>query len=163
SPGPRRRRPPSRRATPPARPEAARGLIAQEGKCAMLSRSIRLRSSVVVCGAFAAVLAAASAAHAADAKETERQAREHYRKGEGAFAAGRFDEAYKEFESGYALAPRPVFILNMAHAERRRGELRNARALYKKFLVVDPQSKYRPEVEQVLQELDSALAAEEAA
>jgi tetratricopeptide (TPR) repeat protein len=128
----------------------------------MPCRSIRSRSEVVLVAALAALLSA-RAADAADAKEAERQAREHYKKGSAAFDAGRFEEAFKEFQAGYELAPRPVFILNMAHAERRRGELRNARALYKKFLLVDPQSKFRGEVEGVLQELDGAIAAEETA
>jgi tetratricopeptide (TPR) repeat protein len=128
----------------------------------MPCRSIRSRSDVVLIAALAALLSV-RAAGAADSKEAERQAREHYKKGSAAFDAGRFEEAYKEFQAGYELAPRPVFILNMAHAERRRGELRNARALYKKFLLVDPQSKFRGEVEGVLQELDGAIAAEDTA
>ena len=46
----------------------------------------------------------------------------------------------------------------MAHAERRRGELKNARTLYRKFLLMEPQSKLRAEVESVLEEIDAALA-----
>jgi tetratricopeptide (TPR) repeat protein len=108
------------------------------------------------------LLMAIAPAAAAPESENVRQAREHYRLGEEAYAAGRYEDAYREFERGYALAARPVFLLNMAHSERRRGNLSNARALYLKFLLVDPQSKYAPEVQQVVQEIDGALAAEAA-
>jgi len=129
----------------------------------MPSPSILLRPRLTAAvAAIALSLAGLAGAQPAE-DEQVRKARDHYKQGEEAFAAGRYDEAYREFESGYQLAPRPVFLLNMAHSERRRGDLKNARALYKKFLLVDPESKYRGEVEQVLQELDNALAAEEAA
>jgi tetratricopeptide (TPR) repeat protein len=112
----------------------------------------------------ALLVLAAPAVQAAPAEdEGVRAGREHYRKGEEAYNAGRFDDAYREFETGYATTARPAFLLNMAHTERRRGSLRNARALYLKFLLVEPQSKYRDEVQQVVRELDGALAAEEAA
>jgi tetratricopeptide (TPR) repeat protein len=112
----------------------------------------------------ALLLASADVAVAAPPPDTGsvRQSREHYRKGNEAYAAGRYEDAYREFEAGYALVSRPVFLLNMAHSERRRGNLSNARALYQKFLLVEPQSEYASEVQQVIQELDGALAAEQA-
>src|SRR5687767_13149538 len=85
------------------------------------------------------------------------QAREHFKRGDLAFKAERFEEAYREWESGYKLSGRPLFLLNMAHAERRRGELAGARALYKKYLLMEPTTELRGEVEQVLAEIDSAL------
>lgn len=87
------------------------------------------------------------------------QAREHFKRGDQAFKADRFEEAYKEWESGYKLSGRPLFLLNMAHAERRRGELAGARTLYKKYLLMEPTTDLRGEVEQVLAEIDSALGA----
>ncbi len=113
--------------------------------------------------AFVAVAFVALGDARADEKSDMKKAREHYNRGEKAFTAGRFEEAYKEFEAGYAVMPRPAFLLNMAHSERKRGEVRNARALYRKFLVTDPQSKYRAEVEEVLAQLDAVIAAEEPA
>ncbi len=102
-----------------------------------------------------------SRAHAADA-DTE-AAREHHRAAEAAFKAGRYDDAYREWEAGYRLSNRPLFLLNMAHADRKRGDLRSARALYKRYLVMEPQTKLRAEVEEVLAQIEGALAAEEAA
>ncbi len=102
-------------------------------------------------------------AGAAETEDEIRRSREHYKKGEEAFAAGHFEEAYSQFESGYGLVPRPLFLLNMAHSERRRGQLTRARALYKRYLLVEPQSKFRAEVESVISEIDAALAADAAA
>jgi tetratricopeptide (TPR) repeat protein len=92
-----------------------------------------------------------------------KQAREHYRLGEAAFRVGDFERARSEFESGYALVPRPGFLLNMAHSERRLGRLRNARALYKRYLLADPESKQRDEVLGLIAKLDGAIADEEKA
>src|SRR5207247_2486267 len=83
--------------------------------------------------------------------------------GDEAFKAGRFEDAYREWEAGYKLSGRPLFLLNMAHAERRRGQLQNAHALYQRYLVIEPETKLRGEVEGVLKEIEDALAAEEAA
>jgi tetratricopeptide (TPR) repeat protein len=98
-------------------------------------------------------------AHAADPPE-EIVAREHYDKGQAAFQAGRYAEASREFEAGYELSRRPAFLLNMAHAERRQGELRKARERYRRYLLVDPESNVRGAVESVLEEIERALAAE---
>jgi tetratricopeptide (TPR) repeat protein len=112
---------------------------------------------------FALVIAAGPAGGAPPPKgEAERQARDHYRKGDEAYGAGRYQDAYREFAEGYQLAPRPVFLLNMGHSERRLGHLADARALYQKFLLVEPQSPYAPEVQQVIGEIDSYLAIEAA-
>ena len=118
-----------------------------------------------VAGLLAAAPARAADPAAAPAVEDEnvRLARQHYKRGEEAFNAARYEEAYREFQAGYALVPRPAFLVNMAAAERKRGELRNARALYKKYLLVDPDTNLRAEVENVIQEIDSAITAEEAA
>lgn len=124
----------------------------------MPSRSIRSSSVVVI----AALLLGAAPVGAQDRDKT-RKAREHYRRGEEAFKAERYEEAFREFEAGFALVPRALFVLNMAHSERKRGELRSAIALYRKFLVMEPESKLRPEVESVVSELEAAIGAEDAA
>jgi hypothetical protein len=119
-----------------------------------------MRSGVVVVLAallLCPTIAPPAPAQAADAEDVKR-AREHHKAGDQAFKEGRYLDAYKEWEAGYALSPRPLFLVNMAHAERRRGELKNARTLYRKFLLMEPQSKLRAEVESVLVEIDDALA-----
>jgi hypothetical protein len=104
--------------------------------------------------------AASASAVEDDDVQVDQVAREHYRRGEAAFKAGRFDEAYRHWEEGYRLSSRPLFLVNMAHAQRRRGELRNARSLYQRFLLVEPQTKMRRELETVIREIDSTLGVE---
>jgi tetratricopeptide (TPR) repeat protein len=92
-------------------------------------------------------------ASAADPPEL-RKAREHYRLGREAYAAERFDDAYREFEAGYRLSNRPLFLLNMGHARRRGGNPAEARALYRRFLFLQPDSPYTAEVEALLAQLE---------
>jgi tetratricopeptide (TPR) repeat protein len=93
--------------------------------------------------------------------DLERTARRHYAQGEAAFKAERYESALKEFEAGYAVSPRPGFLLNMGQTERKLGHLRKARSLYKKFLLIEPTSSLATEVKEVIAELDSALADED--
>jgi tetratricopeptide (TPR) repeat protein len=83
-----------------------------------------------------------------------REARELFRRGKEAYAAGRFDEAYREFEAGYRLSNRPLFLFNMGYAKRRAGEAGEARALFRRFLELQPDSPHRAEVESALRELE---------
>ncbi len=69
---------------------------------------------------------------------TTQRARRHFLAGKRAFEAKRYAAALKEFEAGYAIDPRPGFLLNMGHASRRMGDLRRARDYYLKFLESDP-------------------------
>ena len=75
---------------------------------------------------------------------TTQRARRHFLAGKRAFEAKRYAVALKEFEAGYAIDPRPGFLLNMGHAARRMGELRRARDYYLKFLESDPPGDRAP-------------------
>jgi tetratricopeptide (TPR) repeat protein len=97
----------------------------------------------------------------AEDNDNTKAARQHYWKGDQAFKAGNYPEALKEFEAGFALANRPGFLLNMAHTHRRMNELKKARALYKSYLLADPESADRDEVQSVIKEIDSAIQSEE--
>jgi hypothetical protein len=87
-----------------------------------------------------------------------REAREHFRRGKDAYAAQRFDEAYREFEAGYRLSGRPLFLFNMGHAKRRAGEPAEAGVLFRRFLELQPDAPQRAEVEAILRELEPATA-----
>jgi hypothetical protein len=113
--------------------------------------------------ACACVVAGAPGAASAQESEAVTQARDHFTAGEKAYKAGEFERARTEFEAGYALVPRPGFLLNMAHTERRLGRLRSSRALYKRYLLADPESRQRDEVLGFIKQLDSAIADEEKA
>jgi tetratricopeptide (TPR) repeat protein len=82
-----------------------------------------------------ALLVATSAA-AADEGKAESAAREHSAIGTGLYRAGRYEEALREFSLGYALAPRPGFLFNMARSHFRLGQFTRARALFQQFLDV---------------------------
>jgi tetratricopeptide (TPR) repeat protein len=105
----------------------------------------------------AALLAAAGAVLAPPARAQTaelREARDHFRRGKEAYAAERFDEAYREFEAGYRLSDRPLFLLNMGHARRRAGAPVEASDLFHRFLERQPDSPHRAEVEAILRELE---------
>jgi tetratricopeptide (TPR) repeat protein len=130
--------------------------------CQRRARRLALLACLIQIGAPALTQTCGSggAAHAAEPEAVAR-ARELYKSGEKAFKAGRYEEALHDWETGYQLSNRPLFLLNMGHAERRRGQLANARTLYKRFLLMEPETKLRGEIEGVLGEIDSTLAAEE--
>jgi tetratricopeptide (TPR) repeat protein len=99
----------------------------------------------------------ASPAHAASA-EAERESRRHFQLAETRFRAGLFAEALAEYQSGYDVLPLPGFLINMAQCQRRMGDLKKARALYSKFLLVAPDSPLVPQVQDLIKELDKLLA-----
>ena len=69
---------------------------------------------------------------------TVQRARQHFLAGKHAFENQSYARALREFQAGYALEPRPGFLLNMGHAARRMGQLRDARDYYQKFLASRP-------------------------
>ena len=95
----------------------------------------------------------------ARAEDDETEARFHFRAGEALFRVGKYNEAIREFQAGYGLAPRAPFLLNIAQAYRRLGDVQNAIDAYQKFLDLaaadDPR---RADVESVLAELRAGRA-----
>lgn len=113
-----------------------------------------------------ALVAAPSAApvFAQDPEPTSKaveDAKGHYERGAKAYDLGYFEEAYREFEAGYRASPRPAFLLNMAHTQRRMGNLRKARELYSRYILIEPDSPAREGVKQLIGDLDQAIAAED--
>jgi tetratricopeptide (TPR) repeat protein len=90
---------------------------------------------------------------------TTQRARRHFRQGKRAFEAKRYSVALKEFEVGYAIVPRPGFLLNMGHAARRMGDLRRARDYYLKYLESDPPAADRRSTIALVIDIDRQLAA----
>ena len=93
----------------------------------------------------------------------EREARRNFQAGEVHFKAGLYAEALADYQAGYAAAPLPGFLINVAQCQRRLGELAKARATYQKFLMVAPDSPLVPEVKRLIADLDQMLSDEEAA
>jgi hypothetical protein len=111
--------------------------------------------------ALAALVCSGGVARAAD-RRALKEAEAHYRKGEAAVRASAYDRAYREFEAGYNLSNRPMFLLQMANVERRRGQMRNAQALYNSYLLLEPTSRKKGEIQKILREIEGAVAVEEA-
>src|SRR6185437_13885876 len=84
----------------------------------------------------AAFFAAGGAARATPSQEE--LARTHFVAGEEEYARGRWREALKEFEAGYALSPRPEFLINFAQAHRKLGEYDAAERECRQYLATAP-------------------------
>jgi tetratricopeptide (TPR) repeat protein len=137
---------------PPVSPGERPGTVANQGGIVQLdSVGARVRPAVVI---MATVMSLGVVSPPAWAQTTDREARDHFRRGKEAYAAQRFDEAYREFEAGYRLSHRPLFLFNMGHARRRGGDPAEARALFRRFLELQPDSPHRAEVEAILHELE---------
>ncbi len=86
------------------------------------------------------------------------EARKHYEAGRALYSVDRFREAAAEFEAGFALAPRPLFLFNVAQSLRRlaevtqdRGVMLQAQVRYREYLGIAPAQE--PEREQTLAKL----------
>jgi tetratricopeptide (TPR) repeat protein len=87
------------------------------------------------------------------------QARSHFEAGNQHYAAGRFPEAIKQFQMGYALVPRPNFLVNLGQAYRKLGDLPRAKESYVAYVRALPQnSALRDQALQVLAEIDLQLS-----
>lgn len=119
---------------------------------------------IVVVAALAATLVFAGAMPSASAEPDRRgdvnvrRARQHFLSGKKAFEAKDYPEALREFQAGYELEPRPGFLLNMAHAARKMGDLQHARDLFRRFLATDPSGEERRAAEQSVAEIERMMA-----
>jgi hypothetical protein len=75
------------------------------------------------------------------------EARDQFGRGARAFEAKNYDEAIERFERAYSLSSAPALLLNIAQAYRLKGSCAQALSFYRRFLVLEPQSPHRSEVE----------------
>src|SRR4051812_11899197 len=94
------------------------------------------------------------------ARADEAEGRRHWKAGQDLYAQKRFLEAAREFEAGYAVAPRPLFLLNIGHAYRRANELVKAKSAYEALLRLQPDLPQRTEVEGYIRSINDALQAD---
>lgn len=112
-----------------------------------------------LCLALALVLAARTPA-SAQSPDAIARARTHFEAGRALYNLGNYTDAIREFSAGYELAPRPQFLVNLGQAYRKLGDLPRARDMYRKYLEVAPSTDPdRPQVKQILVELERQLAA----
>src|SRR5262249_3022185 len=74
----------------------------------------------------------------------------HYESGTVAYKAGRYADAISEFEIGYALSPRPEFLLSLAQSYRRLWRYPEAREYCDRFLAVAPSPAIAAEVTRLI-------------
>ncbi len=113
----------------------------------------------------AALLLLGLAPGAASAQsEPERTAsRLHFLRAEALFKDGNYADALTQYEIGYDRLPLPGFLINIAQCHRMLGDLRKARAHYRKFLLVQPTSNRRAEIEALIADLDKGILQQEGA
>jgi tetratricopeptide (TPR) repeat protein len=89
------------------------------------------------------------------------EARGHFERGLELYKLERYQQALDEFERGYALAPRPRFLISIGQCHRRLGALASARVAFRRFLAAVPQDDPdRPRVAEMLREVETALGPE---
>jgi tetratricopeptide (TPR) repeat protein len=105
---------------------------------------------------FVAYAALVSVGHAQEVLDDER-ARAHYLAGESHFAAERWPDAAREFQSAYELSHRQEMLINLSRAHERGGELSAAIADLESLLETFPDTNYRVEAEQRLEVMRAKL------
>ena len=105
-----------------------------------------------------AALCAGARPAVADNVSPEREARRHFEEAEAAYKAGHYADALEKYQAGYAAKPLPGFLVNIAQCQRRLGDLKGARTTYRQFLLVAPDSRLVPEVQDLIKRLDDVIA-----
>jgi hypothetical protein len=117
-----------------------------------------VKQAALVLVALVALLGRAAEVHADEA-----EGKRHWKLGQELYAQKKFLDAAREFEAGYAVAPRPLFLMNIGHAYRRANELAKAKNAYEALLRLQPDLPQRKEVEAYIKAIDDALQAAEMA
>jgi outer membrane biosynthesis protein TonB len=99
--------------------------------------------------AIAALLLCATAASADDRSV----AREHYIKASKAFDLGLYDEAITEYMAAYKAKDDPALLFNLAQSHRLAGHAAEALRFYRVYLLKNPNTRYRDEVQEKIVEL----------
>jgi tetratricopeptide (TPR) repeat protein len=94
----------------------------------------------------------------ASAADDSAGARQHFETGTRLFQVGEYRKALEEFRAAHVAKPDPAFLYNSAQCHRLLGERREALTLYRRFLVLEPETPKRPLVEKQIRELELATA-----
>jgi tetratricopeptide (TPR) repeat protein len=110
---------------------------------------------------FAATLSTPPAhARATDDKAAAKAA---FREGQRRYEVGDFENALSAFKRAYLAYEEPAFLFNIAQCERMLGQKREALREYRVYLHKVASSSNRGEVQKIISDLETALAAEESA
>jgi serine/threonine-protein kinase len=92
-----------------------------------------------------------------------KSAREHFKKGQAAHAAGKYEEATAEYEAAYKQAPLPDLLFNLAQVQRLKGDKRQALDNYLKYLEEAPNGRGADESRQWVASLSKEIREDEEA
>ncbi|MBL8949904.1 MAG: tetratricopeptide repeat protein [Myxococcaceae bacterium] len=96
---------------------------------------------------------------AAPVADDVNRAKVHYQAGKTHYDLGNYSEAIREFAAGYALAPKPEFLINLGQAYRASGDLRTALDMYQRYLEKAPaNAPQRAQVQGLMNDLRAELA-----
>ena len=99
-------------------------------------------------------------AHAQSQADLNR-ARAHFEAGRALYSLGNYAEALREFQSGYQLAPRPQFLLNIGLTQYKLHDLVKARASLTQYVENAPKSEGGiKRAREMLAEIDRTLASQ---
>jgi hypothetical protein len=100
----------------------------------------------------------ASHSSAAPVDQQTSEARRHYEAGLAHFNLREYADAIREFEAGYRLRPDPVFLFNLAQANRLGDRPDKALYFYRAYLRSSPDAQNRSEVVDRIESLEKLLA-----
>jgi tetratricopeptide (TPR) repeat protein len=107
-----------------------------------------------------AALAASTGVAVADDRDI---AREAFREGTRQFDLGDFKSALAAFKNAYLHHEDPAILYNIAQCQRQLGEKAEALRSYRVFLLKEPNSPERPQIEKIIAELQTAIEHDKAA
>lgn len=96
------------------------------------------------------LVALPAAAQTADREANVDLARRHFQSGSAYFEEGRFDDAAREFQDSYHLAPRVDLLYNIAQCYLRKGDAARAIDFYRRYLDGKPEASDRPAIERTI-------------
>ena len=107
------------------------------------------------------VVALAAQVAAADDAAT-RNAKRHFERGQKLYASTKFREALDEYQQAFDARPLPDFLFNIGQCYRNLGDYDSAIFSYKKYLDAAPDAANRPQVEQLIVDLQARKDQEDA-
>lgn len=119
--------------------------------------STRLPNRPVLTGLRALVLLSGLSALPAEARDAaETRAREHFRAGQQAYEARKYEDALKAFSEAYGLHPLPGLLFNIAQCHRKLGNYDRAAVFYQQYLELSRSRENFSAVRALLSEVQTA-------
>ena len=128
----------------------------------MQGSSARMLALAAIPFFVACLVSSAGTAHAQDSTDDER-ARLHFSAGRSYYEEGNYEQALVEFQRAYDLSHRDVLLVNIANAQERLGQWREASATLERFVASLPEGdEQRPTLSRRIENLRSRADQHEA-